>query len=314
MPTCVDLMAEALKANARGDAVLPERVFVWLPDQRGVMIAMPSYLGSPPSLGLKVVTLFPGNAGSGFPVIQGGVLFFEPEHGRLLAVMDGNEITAIRTAAVSGLATGALAREDAGDLALLGAGVQGRTHLAAMASVRSLRRVRVWSRTMESAARFAHQESGRYGVEVEPVERAEDAVRGADIICTVTNSREPVLHGAWLSPGAHVNAVGVAGEITTREVDTETIVRSRVYVDGLAAVYVETGDILIPIQEGAIDESHIVGELGQVLVGEIPGRTSPDDITFFKSFGLAVEDAAAAHHIYSVAVREGVGTPIDMSV
>jgi len=311
MDACVDLMAETLRTTSRGDAVLPLREMVWLPDRSGLLGLMPGYLGSPRALGLKVVSVMPGNHGTEFDAHQGVVILFDVENGRLLAVIDATSITAIRTAAVSGAATRSLAREDARDLAILGSGVQARTHLEAMAAVRPLRRARVWSRDPERARSFAERESRRFDFPVEPVADAPAAVRGADLICTTTASREPVLEGDWIAPGAHVNAVG-ACFAACRELDTRAVVRSRLYVDRRESALNEAGDFLIPRAEGAIGDDHIVGEIGEVFLGRVPGRRSTEEITLFKSLGIAVEDLAAAHHIHRTALERGAGAAIEL--
>jgi len=298
MGECIDVMAEALSALARGEALQPLRQAHWLPDRRGLLGVMPGALWDDGGevLGLKVITVFPGNHQRGEESHLGSVLLFEAGMGKPVAILDAAAITAIRTAAVSALATRLLAHEDAGDLALLGASVQAKTHLAALREVRSLRRVRVWSRRPETARRFAAEES------VEAVETAKEAVEGADLICTVTSAREPVLEGAWLSPGAHVNAVGACTP-AARELDTETIRRARLFVDRRESALAEAGDLLIPMREGAVGEDHIAGELGDLLLGRIPGRQSPEEITVFESLGLAVEDLAAARYVWRKAHR-----------
>jgi len=188
--------------------------------------------------------------------------------------------------------------------------VQAESHLDAMAAVRKLRRVRVWSIHVEAALAFAKRCSGRAGVAIEPVPTAESAVEGADLICTTTASPTPILLGEWIAPGAHVNAVG-ACFAANRELDTAAVVRSRLFVDRRESALAESGDILIPIQEGAFDESHIVGELGDVLLEKVPPRTSKADVTLFKSLGIAIEDLAAAHHIHARARAEGKGIAVD---
>jgi len=307
MQDCIPLMRDALISLANGDVVLPLRTKVRLPDGSGVLGLMPGYLGNPRSFGLKVVTVMPGNHGTPYDSHQGVVMLFGVEHGEPLAILDATAITAIRTAAASAAATDALANVDAGDLALIGSGAQARTHLAAMQSVRSLRRVRVWSRTRANAERFANQESTKSSVTIEVSDSAVDAVRGADIICTTTAAREPVLRGEWLSPGAHVNAVGACFS-TSRELDTDAVRRSRFFTDCRESCVNEAGDFLIPRGEGAIDDAHLLGDLGDVFLGKIPGRLSHDDITIFESLGVAMEDLASAHFIHRRAVESGAGT------
>jgi alanine dehydrogenase len=306
MNECMEVMEEVLEALTRGDALLPLRSILWLPEKVGALGLMPAALLSSKVLGVKAVTFFWGNEGTELDTHQGAVLLFEAERGRLLAVIDATSITAIRTAAVSGVATRLLAREDAGDLALIGAGVQARTHLEAMLLARRIRRVRVASKEPKSAQAFAERESKRHGIEIEPVASVREAVRGADIICTVTSSREPVLLGGWIAPGAHVNVVGSVGP-SAREVDTAAMLRSRFYVDRRESTLNEAGDFLIPKKEGAIGDDHIRGEIGEVLLGKAPGRQSPEEITLFRGLGLAVEDVASARHIYEKARASGAG-------
>jgi ornithine cyclodeaminase/alanine dehydrogenase-like protein (mu-crystallin family) len=310
MPDCIDAMAQALLALSQGDAVLPLRTMVWMPDKSGLLGLMPAYLGAPKSLGLKVISYLPRNHGSERDSHQGVVLLFDTETGTPLAMIDASSITAIRTAAVSGLATRLLARPDAGDLAILGSGVQASAHLDAMRAVRPLRRVRVWSVTHERAASFARHHEKQLGLRVTAVADPEAAVSGADLICTTTASREPVLFGSWIAAGAHVNAVGAcfAG---TRELDTAAVVRSRLYVDRRESTLAEAGDFLIPKAEGAIGDDHIVGEIGEILKGSVAGRRDKGEVTLFKSLGIAVEDLAAAHLIHARARAQGKGVAVD---
>jgi len=308
---CIEVMADALAALARGEALQPLRTAHWLPDRRGLVVAMPGGLfgGGDGVLGVKVLTVFPGNAAHGEESHQGAVLLFEAERGRPLAFLDASSITAIRTAAVSALATRLLAREGAGDLAILGTGVQASTHLAALREVRPLRRVRVWSRDPENVRRFAAAESPRHGLPVEPAESAREAVDGADIICTVSAATEPILKGDWIAPGAHVNAVGACTP-NARELDTAAVVRACLFVDRRESALHEPGEILTPLREGAIREDHIVGEIGELLIGKVAGRRAADEVTLFESLGLTVEDLAAARHIYHQALEQGRGVSL----
>jgi ornithine cyclodeaminase len=309
MAPCIDLMAEALAALARGEALLPLRTVLRLHSGRDAFAAMPAVLGS--AIGAKIITVFPGNEATPYESHIGVVLYFDDLHGRLLAIIDASTITAIRTAAVSGVATRLLAREDATDLAILGTGVQAMTHLEAMRCVRPIGRVRIWSRSRANGERFARTAESRFAVQVVVAGSAEEAVRDAHIICTTTSSREPVLHGAWLAPGAHVNAVG-ASLSAARELDTNAVVRSRLYVDRRESAMAEAGDFLIPRDEGEITNEHIVGELGEVVLGRVAARTSPGEITLFKSLGLAIEDIASARFIYERARETGAGTWIEL--
>ena len=200
-----------------------------------------------------------------------------------------------------------LVQMTARDLAILGSGVQARTHLEAMVRVRDVERVRVWSRSTDRATAFALRESERHGLDVEAVDSPQAAVKGADLVCTTTASPTPILEGSWLAPGTHLNAVGYSGP-EGRELDTEAIVRSRLITDRRVSALQESGDVRIPIVEGVIDETHIVAELGEVLAGAVPGRTSADEITLFEALGLAVEDAAAVELVRHNAGRRGIGT------
>jgi ornithine cyclodeaminase len=316
MEECIDVMAEVLASLSRGEAIQPLRTIVWTPEGRGGLGLMPGYLagteGGPAGvLGTKIVTVFPGNHGTELDSHQGVVLLFEAERGRLLAIVDATSVTAIRTAAVSGVATRLLAREGAADLAILGSGTQAGTHLEAMRAVRPIRRIRVWSRSFENAGAFARRESKALGITVEPAGTVQEAVEGASIICTTTSAREPVLEGRWISPGAHVNAVG-SSIASARELDTAAVVGSRLFVDRRESTVNEAGDFLFPKKEGAIGDDHIVGEIGGILAGKIGGRRSESEITLFKSLGLAVEDVAAASYIYTRANRAGPGKGIDI--
>lgn len=303
---CVDVMARAFAGLARGEATMPLRQILWLPEGSGALGLMPAHLSGLGAVGLKAVTFFPRNEGTELDSHQGAVLLFETGRGRLLALVDATSLTAVRTAAVSGLATRILARPDAGDLAMVGSGVEARTHLEAMLAVRQIRRVRVASLSIARARAFAENEGARHGIAIEACASVEDAVRGADIVCTVTSARQPVVLGDWLSPGVHVNAVG-SSVATARELDSRAVVRSRFFVDHVGAALAEAGDFLIPLGEGEVGPSHLRGDLGQLVVGEIPGRTSPSDVTIFKSVGLAIEDVASAHHIYTRARASGAG-------
>jgi len=310
MKECIDVMARAFASLARGEADMPVRQILWMAEKQGALGLMPAHLGGLAALGLKAVTFFPRNEGTDLDSHQGAVLLFETGRGRLLAIIDATSITSVRTAAVSGLATRLLAKPDASDLALVGSGVEARTHLEAMLAVRELKRIRVASKTLERAKKFADRESKRHGISITPCQSVEEAVTGADIVCTVTSSREPVVRGAWLSPGAHVNAVG-SSVPTARELDSEAVAKARLFVDHRPSALEEAGDFLLARADGAVGDDHIAGELGQLVTGQVPGRQSPSDITLFKSVGLAIEDVAAAHHIYSKARGSGIGTFVE---
>lgn len=304
-------MREALIKLASGEVHQPLRTIVRPPNAAGVMGLMPSYVGGDDAAyGLKTVCVFPGNPAKGKDAHQGAVLLFSAETGELLALMNASAITAIRTAAVSGVATDLLAREDASDLAIIGAGVQARTHLKAMAEVRPIKRCRVASRSIEHAGQLAKEMSGNVPFAIEPVDSVAKALDGADLVATVTNSKEPVVQREWISAGVHLNVVGSSTPLA-REVDTATIAESALFVDRRESTLNEAGDYLFAMRESAIGPEHIRAELGEVLTGQKPGRTSPEEITLFKSLGLAVEDLAAANYLYRQAQEANAGTWID---
>jgi ornithine cyclodeaminase/alanine dehydrogenase-like protein (mu-crystallin family) len=313
MNECIEVMVSALRSVTDGSSVLPLRTVLRLDGTPNAFAAMPAVVGkgAGASLGAKIITVFPGNDSTPYDSHIGVVLLFDAEHGKLLAIADASSITAIRTAAVSGLATRLLAREDAKELALLGAGVLAMTHLDAVKCVRDIRRVRVWTRSGERAKEFAVRAAKQFGIEVVVAESARAAVTGADIVCTITASRTPVLEGAWLSPGTHVNAVG-ASISTARELDTAAVVRSRLFVDRRESTLAEAGDFLVPRSEGAVTDAHILGELGDLLAGSVNGRLNRDDVTLFKSLGLAVEDVAALRHIHTKALASGAGARVSL--
>jgi len=311
MYEAIDLMAGAFRTLARGEAQNPLRQAMWLPDRSGLLGMMPASLADIQSVGLKAISVFPGNESSEYDSHQGAVLLFDTEHGRLRAIIDASAITAIRTAAVSGVATILLARQKAEELAILGSGVQAQAHLEAMLVVRNIKRVRVWSRTLDHARRLAEVGRRRGDVQIEAVLSAKQAVQEADIVCTTTAAKEPVLLGEWLPPGVHVNAVG-ASDPSARELDIEAVVRSRLFVDRKESTLHEGRCFLAAKEEGAIDEDHIQGEVGDLLLGRIMGRESAEEITLFKSLGLGIEDLASAHHIYQKALKHGLGTWVEL--
>ena len=308
MEECIELMAEALADLARGLSWQPLRFVVRPPEDQSLMGLMPAHRSSPePAYGLKAVCIFPGNPARGLDAHQGGVLLFDGETGELRALIDGSAVTSIRTAAVSAVATRALARPDSRLLAILGSGVQARAHLEAMSQVLSFQQGRIWSRTPEHARAFAAEAAAPFAVEA--VESAEAAVRGADVVVTVTSAREPIVERGWLAPGAHVNAVG-SSIPTTRELDSATIAAATLFVDRRESTVNESGAYLRAVEEEGIGPDHIRAELGEVLVGSHQGRRSADELTVFVSLGLAAEDLAAAQYLHRRARSEGAGAVV----
>lgn len=311
MKECIAVMREALIALAEGKVHQPLRTITRPPGAAGVLGLMPSYIsGDRPAFGLKAICVFPGNPAKGMDSHQGAVLLFSAGTGELMAMMNASAITAIRTAAVSGVATDLLARSDADNLAIIGSGVQARTHLAAMSAVRSIKRCRMASRRMDHAQKFAEEMSQGFSFPLEPVESVEEAIAGADLIVTATNAKEPIVRREWILPGTHLNAVGSSIPIT-REVDSATMAASSLFVDRRESTLNEAGDYLFPAREGVIGPDHIRAEIGEVLKGDKPGRTSSEEITLFKSLGIAVEDLAAAEYLYGKATELNAGTWVE---
>lgn len=310
MSECIELMHRTMIAVSEGRVVLPLRSVLVMPEGRGMMGNMPGFLADPECFGIKLVSLMPHNKPPLYSSHLGLVLLFESEHGRPVALLDAAEITAIRTAAASGLATRLLAREDAGDLALLGAGEQAQSHLAAMLAVRALRRVRVWARDSAKAAAFAAAESARHGIAIETTATVQEAVAGADIICTLTKAREPILLGDWLAAGVHLNVVG-SSIATAAEIDTAAVVRARFFVDYRGSTLHEGGEYLRALRAQAITAEHILAEIGEVANGSKIGRRSASDVTLYKSLGIAPQDLASAHYILEKARARGIGQVIE---
>ncbi len=295
---------------AAGAAFQPLRRAEFPPGSPGFLGLMPGALGgSHPALGVKALAIFPRNRDRGLASHQGALLLFSPETGEPEALIDADAVTAIRTAAASALATRLLARPDAGDLAILGAGVQARTHLAALSRVRPLRRVRAWSPHPERVRAFAESAAEDAPVPVEPASSPEAAARGADLLVTVTASREPVLLGGWVAPGAHVNAVGACIP-SMREIDSDLAARASIFTDVRESALAEAGDLLIPIREGRLPADPIRAELGALLTGAHPGRTSPDETTLYESLGVAIQDLAVGRFLVGAATAAGVGTRV----
>lgn len=310
MATCIDVMADAMRAASGGAVAMPLRLFTPLADGSGSFGLMPGSTLDPPFFGAKVISLLPGNPAKGLPMVQGYVSLFEHETGKPVALIEGASVTAIRTAAASGLATRELAREDARTHGIFGTGVQAVTHIDAVSCARDIRKIVVWGRDPDKTRQFARRQSERAQVEVTATEDPQEAA-GCDIVSTVTAASEPILCGDWLRPGCHLNLVGVHTP-EAREADTRAIERSRVYVDFMESALSEAGDILLPIGEGAIDQAHILGEIGQVLAGAVPGRTGDTDITLYKSLGIVAQDLFAAAHIYARALEEAAGVEVDL--
>lgn len=298
---CVDVIERAMIEVSRGRANLPLR---WMMPLGGgnAMGIMPGGMEDPAVHGIKLVSLYPANPKRGLSSHQGIILLFDTETGTPIAALDGASVTAQRTAAASAAATRALARQDARVLAILGAGEQADHHLPAQLAVRPFDEVRVWTRTHANAEAFAARHRDSVG-QISAVGTAEDAVRGADVVVTVTASPTAILKGEWLEPGQHLNIVG-ASVASAREIDDEAMARGRYYVDTLAGARAQAGEFIDAVKAGAIGDDHIVGEIGRVYEGALDGRRTADEITIYKSLGVAAQDLAAGHAILE-RVRRG---------
>jgi ornithine cyclodeaminase/alanine dehydrogenase-like protein (mu-crystallin family) len=316
---CAEAMAEVLAAQALGEAYLPLRSLMVPPGAAGFMGLMPSWRGAhgegAAAFALKALCLMPGNPARGIDMHQGTVTLFDGETGVPTAILDASAVTAVRTAAVTAVATGALARPGARTLAILGAGVQGRAHLRALARLRGFERIHVYAPTEAHASALVEQAIAadeEPDTELSVAASAQEALRDADVVVTATSAREPVLARGWLKPGAHVNAVG-ASTPAAREIDTATVAASALFCDSRVSLRHEAGEFQLAIAEGAIaGEEHIRAELGEVLAGTAPGRRDDSELTMFRSLGLAIEDLAAAQTAVAAARAQGLGTEVEL--
>ncbi|HEY7789551.1 MAG TPA: ornithine cyclodeaminase family protein [Vicinamibacterales bacterium] len=311
MDDLIEAMAAALARFSDGEVVQPVRHVLPVGSPSSFLAVMPAYIPDPPALGSKLVTVFHGNHAHGLPSHLGTIVLMDTTTGALVAVMDGRYITEARTAAVSAVSSRLLAPAKAASLAIIGAGVQARSHLEALGRVHDLKTVKVWSPSEASRQRFVSEMAGRTSAALTAATTAADAVRGADVIALVTSSATPVIQAEWVRPGAHIISVG-ATIATQREIDPALTAKSRFFVDSQAAALVECGDIVMGVAEGRFGPEHIAGELGAVVSGHIAGRQSADQITVFKSLGMAVEDVVAADLAYRRASAQNIGKALDL--
>ena len=310
MDQCITLMRRAMRLVADGRALQPIRAGVQHPNGRDFMGAMQGYIGDPEWFGMKIVSIFPGNFGSGRGSHQGVVVLFDANNGSPVAIIDAREVTAIRTAAATAAATDVLARREASSLAIFGYGEQAASHLQALPCVRKLTRVLVWGRDPEKAEAFCRQHRHTVGCELLAANSPEYAARESEILCLTTAAAEPFFHGAWLRPGQHLNAVG-SSIPTTSEVDVDTIIRTRMFADDRPSALALAGDFRRARSAAAVGEDHLLGTVGDVLAGRISGRTSDTDITLFKSLGMVAEDLVVADFLLKEAERGNVGQLVD---
>jgi ornithine cyclodeaminase len=308
---CMEVVGEALSGLARGEGVQPLRSGFLRPDRQGVLAWMPGSLAAGRPFGVKILSVVDNPGELGLESHQGGVMIFDPTSGSPLALCEAGAITAVRTAAVSALATDKLARPDAATVAILGTGTQARSHIEAMLEVRPISRIRVWSRDPDKVREFTQEQAARHRVNVEPATDVASAVAGADIVCTTTSAREPVFSASVLEPGMHINAVG-ASIPSWRELDTDVLPLVTLFTDRRESLANEAGEYIKGLEEGFVEAGLVVPEIGEVLNGDHPGRTSETEITLFRSLGLAVEDIASAQLVYYRAVERDIGTSVDI--
>jgi ornithine cyclodeaminase/alanine dehydrogenase len=323
MSDAIGAVEHGFRQLALGKVVMPQRVATPVVPHQGLHLSMPAYVEGdsqsgvpePGALAVKLVTVYGENlARFGLPTIQGVLLLHDAASGRLLAMMDAEHLTAVRTGAASGVATKYLAASrgaDANQVAIFGAGVQAGPQLEAMCAVRPIQKAMVVTRSGAKDAAFCARMSDKLGIEVIATRDAQMAVQQANIICTATNAPAPVFDGAWIRPGTHINAIG-AYTARMRELDTTAVLCSRVYVDHHPAAQSEAGDLLIPIANGALAYDHVAGALGDLLIGRVAGRSNPDEITLFKSVGLAMQDAVTAAQVYQLALQRGLGEQVEL--
>ncbi len=309
-----DLIAALAQAHVQystGKAVMPVRLVVPLPQIQGRITSMPGFLSEDQALGMKVVTYFQENSKRGLPAILATIMLFSAETGRMIATMDGSYITAIRTACASALSTKILANAETPVLGILGAGVQARAHIQALTRVRKIEKIKLYSPSGTSAVAVQKELTPLVDAAIEVAQSAEAVVRDADIVVTATTAKEPILKVEWLKAGAHINAVG-SHRPDLREIDGQTLARATIVVDSRAAIMAECGDILLALKEKSIRENHIHGEIGEVLAKIKPGRTRRDELTLYKSVGIAIQDVAAANLVYRKALEKGIGTNVEI--
>ena len=307
----VELAEAALKKTSNGKAHQDIRRTLEMPGEAGTCLSvMYASLTDQAHFGAKVLSVCPQNFQYGLRSHQGGVLLFEKEMGRPVALINGSAITGLRTPAATAVATRTLSRAYSCELAIIGYGEQAERHIAAICSVRPISRIRVWGRDSTKARAFVDAQR-RKGFPVEQLATARDAVEGADIVCTVTSARLPVLKGDWLTPGTHINAVG-ASVASLQEVDLECVIRSNVWVDYMPMAMTAASDLFVPLEKGIIDRSRVVGEIGAVLNGDVRGRTDALEITLYRSLGVPAQDIELANFIYQKAKDLGLGVKVSL--
>jgi ornithine cyclodeaminase len=297
MRECIAVMEEMFRSMAKGGITQPLRSLMWLPDRKGLLGMMPGFAPGLGVMGIKVISVFHANKNAGYPSHQGVIILFDTEYGEPLMIFDAFEITAIRTAAASAVATQLLSRKNSELLAVIGSGEQAERHIEAMQLVRNIKQITICSRNEDHAKELSEKLSGKNNISIHVSKTAREAVGEADIICTVTSSSQPVINNEWINDGTHINAVGTA-TANARELDSATIVRAKLFTDCYESIFNEPGEFLIPKNEGFITNDHVKAEIGELLEGTKKGREHENDVTVFKSLGMAAEDIFSAWHIY----------------
>ena len=305
----ISVLERAHIQYSAGKAVMPVRLVVPLPQIDGRITTMPGFLNEDKALGMKVVTYFHNNPKQNLPSILATIMLFSSETGKMMAIMDGSYITAIRTGCASAMASNVLSNPTASVLGILGAGVQAKAHIRALCRVHKLKTIKIYSPSGTGAPKIKQELQAEIGVAIEGVKSAEEAVRGSDLIVTATTAKEPVLSAEWLKPGAHINAVG-SHRPDARELDGATLARSRLFVDSRDAIMAECGDVLLAIQDKSITPDHAQTEIGEVLAKTKPGRSTTEEVTVYKSVGIAIQDIATADLVYRKALDEGLGASV----
>lgn len=311
MKDVIEAVEKAFLELYHEKAKVPLRTILEVEKHDGFLLYMPSYLESSEALAVKVVSLYPENPKKGLPSVLASILLNDPKSGKPLAFMEGTYITAMRTGAASGVATKYLAREDAKIVGIIGAGVQARTQLWAVCEVRNVEKAYVYDINKEKSQNFAEEMSKKFEIKIDVADSPREVVENSDILIVATTARKPVLKGEWVREGTHINSIGWVGK-DARELDSATVKKSKLVVDSREGVLSESGDIIIPIKEGIIDETHIYAELGELVAGAKKGRENDREVTLFKSVGLAIEDAITAKLAYEKALRSGVGTYVEL--
>ncbi len=311
MEACIEVMASAMTQTSQRRVTLPLRQFMPVPNTTGRLGLMPGYIADPARFGLKIVSKYDRPPGSKHGTHVGAVMLFDAAEGLVLALLEGGTLTAIRTAAASALATRTLALADSKVLGVLGCGEEAHVHIPAMLAVRPFQQIIIWGRNIERVKAFIARLNLPAGVTARAALNVEDVMAVADVVCTVTSAASPILKGEWIRPGTHLNLVGSA-VATTAEVDSECVKRARFYVDYREAAMAQAGELLNAIKAGVVTPEHIVGEIGDVLIGKAPGRQSATDITLYKSLGISAQDLAAADFVYNAAVAAKAGTNVDL--